>query len=83
MISNDGPGYIGYNYTGMALNQVTVGQHPAIDEFIFFELLTVLTLQYIQIHVFIIKSQKYRLDHYFFQLLFGSPDLMFLGDLPI
>ena len=54
-----------------------------MDEFILFELLTVLTLQYIQIYVFKIKSQKYRLDHYFFQLLFGSPDLMFLEDLYI
>ena len=60
-----------------------MGQHPAMDEFILFELLTVLTLQYIQIHVFKIKSQKYRLDHYFFQLLFGSPDLMFLEGLYI
>ena len=61
----------------------TVGQHPAMDEFLFFELLAVLTPQYIQIYVFKIKSQKYRLDHYFFQLLFGSPDLMFLDALSI
>ena len=61
----------------------TVGQHPAMDEFILFELLTFSTLQYIQIYVFKIKSQKYRLDHNYFQLLFGSPDLMFLDDLSI
>ena len=60
-----------------------MGQQPALDEFIYFELITVLTFQYIQIYIFNIKSQKYRLDHYFFQLLFGSPDLMFLEDLYI
>ena len=60
-----------------------MGQQPAMDEFIYFELFTVLTFQYIQIYVFNIKSKKYRLDHYFFQLLYGSPDLMFLEDLYI
>ena len=53
-----------------------MGQHPATDEFMFCELFTVLTFQYIQIYVFDIKSQKYRLN--FFPPFFGSPDLMLL-----
>ena len=58
-----------------------MGQLAAMDKIVFFELFTVLTFQYIQIYVSNIKSQKYRLDHYFFQLLFGSSDLMFLDNL--
>ena len=53
-----------------------MGQHPATDKFIFFEFLTVFKLRYIQIYVFDIKSQKYRLN--FFPPFFGSPDLMLL-----